>query len=105
MRGILKMKRNANTPEAAIKIKSFVEDGIGYKYELFMRESSMVASCGIPLYSISVEMTQGDGKVTKAHTKDLFSDIGKATEFFEKLVNNLATPIDLPYVVEDELSR
>lgn len=99
------MKRKEKTIDTTIRTERREEDGNGYKYELLMRESSRVASYGIPLYSISVEMTQSDGKITNAKTSDVFADAGKAIDFFEKLVNNLVTPIDLPYVVEDEFSR
>ena len=32
-----------------------------------------------------------------------FADAGKAILFYEKLVKNLATPIDLAYIIEDEI--
>ena len=99
------MRRREKTIDTTIRTERREEDGIGYKYELIMRESTCVASYGIPLYSVSVEMTQSDGKTTNAHTSDVFADAGKAIDFFEKLVDNLATPVDLPYIVEDEFSR
>ncbi len=79
------------------------EDGNKYTYELFMHEDTKTASYKIPLYSISLHMTDSKGNETTAGVKDLFADIGKALEFYEKLVRNLATPIDLRYIIEDEI--
>lgn len=96
------MKQKEKKTETTIRTERREGDGIGYKYELIMRESAKVASYGIPLYSINVEMHQKNGKVTNACTSDVFVDAGKAIDFFDKLVKNLATPIDLPYILEDE---
>ena len=82
------------------------KDGYEYKYSLSLSEGRRVASFGIPLYSISVEMmASSDGIKTKSDANNLFSDFSKATGFFNKIVDNLATPIDLPYIVEDEFSK
>ena len=78
-------------------------DGIIYTYTLILHEDIRLTSIGIPLYSISVEMTNlKTGKHTSAQTRELFADESKAKAFFDKLVRNLATPIDLAYIVEDE---
>ena len=79
------------------------DSGYEYTYRLTSRESPFVASYRLALYSVSVELRFPDGKVTEGRTGDLFHDIGKAIVFFNKLVKNLVTPIDLAYVVEDEL--
>ena len=81
------------------------EDGIGYNYRLSVEESERVASYTLSLYTIYVEMKERDGTVTNASAKELFADADKAHSFFNKLVDNLATPIDLPYIIEDELSK
>ena len=73
-----------------------------YHYRLTKRESEQVASFGLPLYSVSVQMVAPDG-ATEATARDCFSDEAKACGFFDKLVNHLATPIDLPYILEDEI--
>ena len=78
--------------------------GYTYVYTLSVSESGRVASYKLPLYSISVELTDPEGDTTSAETRELFADIGKAVSFFDKLVRNLATPIDLAYIVEDEIS-
>ena len=80
------------------------DKGYVYGYTLSVSESGRVASYKLPLYSISVELTDPAGDTTQAETRELFADIGKAISFFEKLVRNLATPIDLAYIVEDEIS-
>lgn len=80
-------------------------EGFEYRYELTEKKDFYVASYGIPLYSISVRMKKiGSQKSTEGTAENLFSDLKKAMRFFEKLVRNLATPIDLSYIVEDELA-
>ena len=80
-------------------------DGVEYRYELTEKENTSVAGFGLPLYSVAVMMEfEETGKRSQGKTTELFSDISKAGRFFEKLVSNLATPIDLAYIVEDELS-
>ena len=80
-----------------------VNYGIIYNYVLFESRSTQVASFNMPLYSIEITMTK-DGETTKHTAKEIFADIGKAVSFFEKLANNLATPIDLPYIIEDKIT-
>ena len=78
-------------------------DGAKYCYSLVVSESNKVASYKLPLYSIEIEMTDKDGNVTNARTRELFADVGKAISFFRKLSENLATPLNLPYILEDEM--
>ncbi len=79
------------------------DDGNKYTYTLIMREDTKTASYKIPLYSIKLNMEDADGNKTAAGVSDLFADADKAINFYEKLVLNLATPIDLRYIVEDEM--
>ena len=51
---------------------------------------------------VSVRLTDGD-EVTESALNDVFSDIGKATVFYEQIVKHLVTPIDLPYILEDSV--
>ncbi len=84
--------------------KERVCDGVLYTYKLILNDDTRLTSIGIPLYSISIDMTVIEsGKHTSAHTKEIFSDEEKALAFLDKLVNGLATPIALAYIVEDEL--
>ena len=76
-----------------------------YKYSLAVSESESVASYRLPLYSVAIEMTRADGYHTEARTGDLFADVGKAVVFYERMVEHLATPIGLPYIVEDEILK
>jgi len=99
------MKHKEKTVDTKIRTESREDSGNVYKYELIMRESARVASYKLPLYSIRIEMNQPSGETTYAETKEVFADVGRAIVFFEKLVRNLATPIDLPYIIEDELTR
>ena len=75
-----------------------------YSYELIMRKGDSTACWRMPLYSIKVIMTDAKGNEKSADARDVFSNLDKAREFFKKIVNNLATPIDLAYILEDEMS-
>ena len=87
-----------------IRENKVYEGGAEYRYSLFSSESDRVASYRIPLYSISVEMTDKNGETTYATVGEAFADVGKAIIFYDRLVKHLATPIDLPYILEDEIS-
>lgn len=97
------MKHKEKTVDVVIREEFREFKGAKYKYELIMRKSSKLVCFRLPLYSIKVEMTDAIGERTSAETGELFSDIGKAIAFFEKLVKYLATPLNLAYIVEDEL--
>ena len=75
-----------------------------YTYQLIMREDTRIASYKIPLYSVKVTMTDSLGNSTSASIKDAFADAGKAICFYEKIAKGLATPIDLRYIMEDEIN-
>ena len=96
------MRKN-DTKREIIKDVTKIENGIIYRYILSVRKSKKVASFLIPLYSVEVIMTK-DGAVTRSSVDDVFSDVGKALSFFEQISKNLATPIDLPYVLEDKIT-
>ena len=74
-----------------------------YTYELILREGKQTADWRLPLYSVKVSMTDPEGRSSQKEVKDVFINHDRAMEFFDKLVRNLATPIDLGYVVEDEV--
>lgn len=95
--------KKRNSEINVIRDVTRTDNGIIYRYVLFSSKSEQVASFNIPLYSIEVSMTK-DGELTKSVAKELFADVGKAISFFEKLADNLATPIDLPYVIEDRIA-
>ena len=89
-----------------LKTETVRSDGISYTYSLIENYNRLLSSFGIPLYSIEIRMIFDDtGEMTENKSDALFSDIDKASDFFNKLVRNLATPIDLPYIVEDELYK
>ena len=79
------------------------EAGNKYTYELTLREADEVAAFGLPLYSIRISMTRVEGDQRETNARDVFSNGEKACAFFDKLVRNLATPIDLVYILEDEI--
>ena len=97
------MKNRDKTEINTVKERETVSEGAEYRYELIMKRSKRVASYRLPLYSVRVSMTDKDGKETYAELNDIFSDIGKAIVFFNRIADNLVTPIDLPYIFEDQI--
>ena len=97
------MKQRERTISTVIKRDERIDDGRRYVYELSVSESLNLSSFRIPLYSVSVCMTDKDGEATSSSVRDAFADAGRAIVFYEKIVTNLATPIDLAYIAEDEL--
>ena len=79
-------------------------DGIEYEYILSVRESERLASFRLPLYSVRVVMTDANGERRDAELTDAFLSPTAAFSFFNRIVDNLATPIDLPFVFEDEMA-
>ncbi len=79
------------------------DGGHSYTYELILRQGERTDDWRLPLYSVRISMTDRLGNRTEREAKDVFSDGGRAKDFFDRLVRNLATPIDLGYVVEDEV--
>ena len=95
------MKTNGSFDIIRTEVRS--DEGNHYNYQLMMRRSNSVASWRMPLYSIRVNMTDVYGNEGTADATDIFCDMDKAIDFFERLVRNLATPIDLDYILDDEL--
>lgn len=73
-----------------------------YTYELSVRSGTDTANFRLPLYSIRIGMTDAHGNERERCVQDAFASLDAAVRFYEKLVKNLATPIDLPFVLEDE---
>ena len=97
-----------NTTEeksACVRCERRNEDGNEYEYTLTVRESDKTASFRLPLYSIRVAMTTADGQRREAALNDVFLSPKAAFDFFNRIVDNLATPIDLPFVYEDEMVK
>ena len=64
--------------------------------------TACIGKCVGALYSIEVALIK-DGEITKNTVENIFSDVGKALVFYEQLVDGLATPSDLPYIMEDRI--
>jgi len=86
-----------------IRTKEVKTTDADYTYTLFVNESDKVASYRLPLYSIHIRMIDNEGNETSSTVREIFSDFNKANRFFNRMIDNLATPIDLPYIVEDEI--
>ena len=96
------MNNSRKRKKTLIRRETREEDGILYRYELKIHENEHF-SYAPPQYSISIEMILPDGSTTYREMSEIFLDAGKAILYFDRLVKNLATPIDLPYIVEDDL--
>ncbi len=97
------MAHKEKTVNTVIRREVREDESYKYTYELTVSEGQNVSSFRIPLYSIGVEMTDRLGQVRKGAVKEAFADPGRAIIFFDKVVNGLATPIDLAYIIEDEM--
>ena len=95
------MRRKDKTHEI-IKEQIRKQEGIILRYRLIKKKSLKVASYLMPLYSIEVALIK-DGEITKNSVENIFSDVGKALVFYEQLVESLASPADLPYIIEDRI--
>ena len=95
------MKKKDKTHEI-IKEEIREEEGCTLRYRLIKKKSLKVASYLMPLYSIEVALIK-DGVTSKNTVENIFSDIGKALVFYDQLVDNLASPADLPYIMEDRI--
>ena len=98
-------QKNLYSKETLIRREIIGDENNTYSYELLLKECKQTSAYRIPLYSIKVSFTDENGNSSEAEAKELFADSGKAILFFEKLVRNLATPIDTAYILEDEFSR
>lgn len=83
-----------------MKIKSEIRKsgGLEYIYELIRDGGGASASS----YSVAVRLKGKNGRTITASVCELFTDEAVSLTIFKKLVDNLATPINLPYVIEDE---
>ena len=95
---------NKQTYDKLIREENRECDGYAYSYKLIERKGRRMVDFGMKLYSINVSMTDERGVTKTEEARDVFSSKRKAVEFFDKIVRNLATPIDLKYVVEDEIT-
>lgn len=98
------MNKHTSNDTTLIREEHAKDGGAEYTYMLTMRRSNMVASYRMQLYSLTVRMTMPDGRQTEATASDAFSDARRAHRFFDLMLRELVTPIDLPYVLEDMIS-
>ena len=94
---------NQKLVDTVVRSEERFDEGISYSYKLLMRKGDSTVDWQLPLYSFRVSMIDKDGIARHADARDIFSDEEKASAFFDKIVRNLATPIDLAYIIEDEM--
>ena len=98
------MTKRSRLKNTVVRSDTVTTDSGEYRYVLYESESSNVASYRMPLYSIKIELTDMDGNKTESKVENVFCDVGKAVVFYDHLVENLATPLNLPYILEDRIS-
>jgi hypothetical protein len=96
------MRSKTKTKETVIRRDVRYDGENHYEYELIAAESDRTASWRLTLYSVWTKMTDRDGGESEAKLESAFADAGRAILFYDKVVRNLATPIDLCYALEDE---
>ena len=98
------MKKTERFRATEIRKEIRVRDGCLYRYRLVMKENREPPYDRPPLYSIEAEMTTDEDITTTGQIRDVFIDPGKALAFFNLVLRNYVTPIDLPYIFEDSIS-
>ena len=96
------MKRNTETIEI-IRERVIEADGAKYKYTLLVKEIRRHFAPKLPSYSIRIEMLLPSGDVTRDESGFIFVDFGKAIVFYERLIEHLCTPLNLPYILNDSI--
>jgi hypothetical protein len=91
------MKRKQTPPYTDIRTRRVQKDGFLYTYTLLCTEEVC------PIYSIGIRLLTPEHEETTATLAQPIFDGGRAAVLFETLSENLVTPIDLPYVIEDML--
>ena len=85
-----------------IRSEESIDGSAKYVYRLIGSEAEISSTVKVMLYSIEVEMNR-NGSITSYKSGNLFLNKDKAERFFVKLIKNLATPANLPYLIEDSL--
>lgn len=98
------MTKDDMTTEGMILKKTIFDAGNELTYIMSKNISSSIASFRIPLYSVKIEMKDSEGNFSYYELNNVFANEVKVRCFFDKLVSNLATPMNLPFVFDDELS-
>lgn len=99
------MKQPTEKSSSIVRTEQRNSDGYLYVYHLILRQERAATCKHAPLYSVTAQLTAPDGSRTEEELCDAFADGGKAILFFNRIVDYLATPTDLPYVFEDECRR
>ena len=97
------MKDSFNENEKIIKEDIRECDGAIFLYRLTEGYPKKIGRLTIPLYSIYIELNK-NGECSKSSVNEIFADVGKALSFYHSLLENLATPIDLHYILEDRIT-
>ena len=84
-----------------MKIRTAVRENEGntYRYELNLTKGK----AGEWKYSVRITLRSADGSISTEAEREIFGRESMVKCFFERLVKELVTPIDLPYVIEDEM--
>ena len=81
-----------------IKTELREKDGIKYSYVLKFDDETNDPST----HTVEIAMKSNDGIINTFASRRLYAEKARVNTLFDKLVDNLATPINLPYVIADE---
>ena len=81
-----------------IKTEMREKDGINYSYVLKLDEMAK----DVAPHTVEIAMKSKDGSINTFASRRIRADKTSVCALFDKLVENLATPINLPYVIADE---
>jgi hypothetical protein len=85
---------NTKSSKNVLRKDKRIHNGDEYNYSLAISDGNG--------YLISIKMKYDGGKKSEASANAVFTDSEKAIRFYEKLIRNLATPIDLSYILDDD---
>ena len=97
------MKKNIEALEI-MRRRTVEENGAKYTYTLLLKRVKRRYAPKLPSYSVMIEMKSEDGRITSAESGYIFVDLGKAIVFYERLIEHLCTPLNLPYILCDSIS-
>ncbi len=97
------MRQKSKAIKSVIKEDVICDGEYRYIYRLYENAARKIGKASLTLYSIEIEM-ECEEVCSKSEISEIFADVGKALTFYNSLVENLVTPINLHYVLEDSIT-
>ena len=94
---------DTNNDVIVLKTENRENEECKYFYRLSIIEQQNLTSAN--LYEIYITLSSNNSEIVQTSHSEIvhFSTDETANDFFEMLVKNLVTPLDLPYVIADEI--